>query len=126
MNFSVSIDFPKDLPIREVTKYTDNVVHNAARVTLDFTNTKKRFPYLTGELNRASMSYGVEGRNKEYYLGTDATVDYAKYVWKYPQKTNWTRKTTYAKWFLTEFKNEKELIMQKATSNAKRGVRIQG
>lgn len=126
MNISVDIDFPKDLVINEIDTYTDNLIYNVARITFDFTIDKKRVPYLSGNLQKATEGYGVEGGNKEYYLGVDDTVDYAQYVWDMPQKTHWTRKTTYAKWFKTEYKNEKELIMQKATENAKRGMRIHG
>ena len=124
MNVKVQVEIPKELPIRELNTYIDKVVYNTARITLDFTNSKQHFPYLTGELNRASMAEGVvsEG-DKTYYLGAQG-VDYAPAVWEYPQKgTNWTNPNTYAKWYVTEYKNEKELIMQQAVSNAIKMVR---
>ena len=127
MSISVKFEIPKDLFVKDIDKFEDNVIHNAARITLDYTNSKKRFPYLTGELNKASMSQGVtkEGKNT-YWLGVDETVDYAKYVWDMPEGTNWTNKATYHQWYLTEFKNEKELIMNVAVDNAKKGIRIEG
>lgn len=123
MNIKVEIDIPRQLPIRELDNYIDDVVFNTARVTLDFTNSKKRFPYLTGELNKASMAEGVvSDGNKTYHLGASG-VDYAPDVWEYPQGTNWTNPSTYAKWYMTEFENEKEQIMNQAVNNAIRKVR---
>lgn len=124
MNIKVEIDIPKKLPIKELDSYIDRVVFNTARITLDYTNSKQRFPYLTGELNRASMAEGVvsEG-NKTYHLGASG-VDYAPIVWEYPQKgTNWTNPNTYAKWYVTEFENEKEIITHQAVNNALKMVR---
>lgn len=123
MNIKVEIDIPRQLPIRELDNYIDNVVFNTARITLDFTNSKQRFPYLSGDLNRASMAEGVVSEGgKTYHLGASG-VDYAPIVWEYPQKTNWTNPSTYAKWYMTEFENEKEQIMNLAVNNAIRKVR---
>lgn len=123
MNIKVEIDIPRQLPIRELDNYIDNVVFNTARITLDFTNSKQRFPYLTGELNRASMAEGVVSEGgKTYHLGASG-VDYAPIVWEYPQRTDWTNPSTYAKWYMTEFENEKEQIMSLAVNNAIRKVR---
>lgn len=123
MNISVSVEIPRELPIKELDRYMDLVVYNVARITLDYTNSKQRFPYLTGELNRSSMAEGVvsEG-NKTYYLGA-VGVDYAPDVWEYPQETNWTNPNTYAQWYVTEYENEKELITNHAVSNALRLVK---
>lgn len=124
MNVKVTVEIPRNLPIRELDGYIDKTVYNAARITLDYTNTKRRFPYLTGELNRASMAYGVVGTgNKTYELGARAGVPYAKTVWEYPQSTNWTNPSTYAQWYMTEFKNDKEIIMHQAVNNALRGLK---
>ena len=123
MNINVKVEIPRQLPIRELDNYIDKVVYSAARITLDFTNTKHRFPYRTGELNRASMSEGVVGEgNKTYHLGARG-VSYARDVWDYPQSTNWTNPQTYAQWYMKEFKNDKELIMNLAVNNAKRGLK---
>ena len=120
---NVSVEIPKTLPIRELNNYIDLTIYNIARITLDNTNTKHRFPYLTGELNRASMAEGVRSDgDKTYYIGA-LGVDYAPDVWEYPQSTNWTNPNTYAQWYMTEFKNEKELITQQAVRNAMKSVR---
>lgn len=116
---SVKVEMPKELPVKELAQYCDDVVFNVARATLDFTNSKGHFPYLTGELNRASMAEGVVKESYATYHVGASGVSYAPAVWKYPQNTNWTNPNTYAQWFITEFKNDKELIMNQAVSRAK-------
>ena len=124
MNIKVSVEIPRNLPIRELDRYIDYTVYNMARITLDYTNSRQRFPYLTGELNRAAMAEGVVAEGgKSYHLGASG-VDYAPDVWDYPQSTNWTNPSTYAQWYMTEFKNEKELIVKRAVENAKRGFKL--
>lgn len=118
----ISIEIPRELPIKELDRFTDLTVYNIARMTLDMTNSKGHFPYLTGELQRSSMAYGVVGNNKTYELGATG-VDYAPTVWDYPQSTNWTNPNTYAQWFMTEFKNDKEVIVSQAVTNALRSVK---
>lgn len=115
----VQVEMPKELPIKELAQYCDDVVFNVARATLDFTNSKGHFPYLTGELNRASMAEGVVKESYATYHVGASGVNYAPAVWGYPQNTNWTNHDTYAQWFITEFKNDKELIMNQAVSRAK-------
>lgn len=121
---SVKVEIPKELPVKQLNQYIDDVVFFTARATLDLTNSKQRFPYLTGELNRAAMAEGVRKLgNKTYGLGADG-VDYAPAVWKYPQKgTNWTNPNTYAQWYETEYHNDKEIITQRAISQAKGKLR---
>lgn len=117
---NVNIEMPKELPVKKLTQYCDDVVFNIARETLDFTNKGEHFPYLTGELNRASMAEGVVKESyATYHVGAEG-VDYAPTVWTYPQKsTNWTNSNTYAQWYITQFKNKKEVIIQNAISKAK-------
>lgn len=118
---SVKVEMIKDLPQYEINRYIDNTVYNIARITLDWT--APHIPRLSGDMERAIASYGVRGSNKEYTLGDNIT-DYSQIVWNYPQKgTNWTNKRSYSKWFLTEFKNQKEKIVAKAVENAKKGIR---
>lgn len=121
---SVKMTYPKDIAQDKLDKYEDMVVKGVARITLDYTNSKQRFPRLTGELNKAAMAEGVvSDGGKTYHLGARG-VSYAPAVWKFPQKgTNWTNPNTYAQWYITEFKNEKELIMRQAINNAKRNIK---
>jgi hypothetical protein len=121
---NVKIEIPKELPIKQLAQYCDDVVFNIARATLDFTDTEERFPELSGDLRRAAKAEGVvkEGY-ASYHLGAEDT-DYAYYVWKMPQKTHWTNDRTYAQWYLKVYKEKKEIILDKAVSFAKKGQRI--
>lgn len=116
----VQVEMVKELPAKELAQYCDDVVFNVARATLDFTNTGEHFPYLTGELNRASMAEGVVKESYATYHVGASGVNYAPAVWGYPQNTNWTNKNTYAQWYVTQFKEKKELIIDKAVSMAKK------
>lgn len=113
---NIDITIIKDIPKKQIDRFTDLVVEGVARGTLDMT--AGHFPRLTGDLERGSYALGVRGSNKTYYLGT--TVDYAKYVWDYPQThTHWTNPNTYAKWYYTTFKNKQEHIVNQAITGAK-------
>ena len=119
----ISVSIPKKLPVEKIDKFIDKTVYAIARNTLDYTNSKKHFPYLTGELNRASMAEGVRSnKSKTYYIGANG-VDYAPAVWKYPQSTNWTNPETYAQWYVKEFKYEKDKIVKNAIAAALRSVK---
>ena len=117
--FGVEIHIVKPLDVKAINEYMDKCVFGIARATLDFTNTGHHFPYLTGELNRASMSEGVikEGYGT-YHLGARG-VDYAPKVWNYSQSTNWTNPSTYAQWYMTEFNKDKNVIVESAIKQAK-------
>ena len=93
--------------------FEDEVVYRVARITLDFTI--PHIPYRTGDLNKSSLAFGVQGQNMVYSLG--AEVPYAEYVWNMDQDTtNWTNPRSYSRWFLTEFRNQKETILGNAVS----------
>lgn len=117
--FGVEIHIVKPLDVKSINDYMDKCVFGIARATLDFTNTGHHFPYLTGELNRASMSEGVikEGFGT-YHLGARG-VDYAPKVWNYSQSTNWTNPSTYAQWYMTEFNKDKNVIVESAIRQVK-------
>ena len=117
--FGVEIHIVKPLDVKSINDYMDKCVFGIARATLDFTNTGHHFPYLTGELNRASMSEGVikEGFGT-YHLGARG-VDYAPKVWNYSQSTNWTNPSTYTQWYMTEFNKDKNVIVESAIKQAK-------
>lgn len=118
----IDVEIIKDLPVDELNAYIDNTVYNIARVTLDFTG--PHIPHLSGDMERAIASYGVQGSNKEYTLGDNIT-NYSQIVWNYPQnRTNWTNPRSYSKWFITEFKNQKDVIVNRAVTSAKKGYKI--
>ena len=111
--FSFDVSWIKELPRRELKGFEDETVYRTARMTLDFTI--PHIPYRTGDLNKSSLAFGVQGQDKVYSLG--AGVPYAKYVWNFDQNnTNWTNPRSYSQWFLTEFRNQKETILGNAVS----------
>lgn len=115
---NIKIDIVKDIPVDKINKFADLVVYDVARGTLDMT--EGFFPRLTGDLERSSYAMGVVGSKKTYGLGS--MVDYAKYVWDYPQNTHWTNPNTQAQWYLKTFKNRKEHILNQAVTGAKKQV----
>lgn len=119
---AVSVRIKKDLPVAKLKKWQDKVVMGIARATLDFTNMGNHFPYLTGALNHASMSQGVLGSNRTYYLGARG-VNYAPVVWNYGNGTNWTNKRTIPQWYMGVFQKYKTEILQNAIKNAGRELR---
>lgn len=120
---SVKVEMIKNLPYHEMDKYIDNTIYNIARITLDWTGPHIPKSLGGGTMESAIVSYGVRGNGKTYTLGDNVT-NYSQTVWNYPQNTtNWTNKRSYSKWFLTEFKNQRDKIVAKAVENAKNGVR---
>lgn len=116
----IQVEMVKELPAEELAQYCDDVVFNVARATLDFTNTGEHFPRDTKELQNASMAEGVVKESyATYHVGAEG-VDYAPYVWKMSQDVHWTNPNTYAQWYVTQFKEKKELIIDKAVSMAKK------
>lgn len=115
MSMTVDVSWIKKLPVREINGFENEVVYRTARMTLDFT--VPHIPYLTGDLRKSSLAFGVQGENKVYRLG--AGVPYAKYVWNFDQEsTNWTNPRSYSQWFLTEFRNQKETIVNNAVNTS--------
>lgn len=123
MNIDVEVEIIEDIPVAKIKEYMDLVVFGVARGTIDYTLSDNRFPYLTGNLQRSSMAEGVRKEGQySYYVGAEG-ADYAEYVWEFPQNVNWTNPDTYAKWYVTEYKEKKELITQNAINNAIRSVK---
>lgn len=123
MGFSIEVNIIKPLNTNDIKEYMDKCVFGIARATLDFTNTGHHFPYLTGELNRASMSEGVvKETNNTYHIGARG-VNYAPKVWNYPSSTNWTNPNTYPQWYMTEFQHNSNIIVQSAINQAKGTIR---
>lgn len=127
--FGVEFKIIKPLDTKAIDNYMDKCVMGIARATLDFTNTGRHFPYLTGDLNRASMLAGVSklgdniyglGYSKEFN-GKD--IGYASKVWNYPQGTHWTNLDTYPQWYITEFNKDKNVIVESAIKQAKGTLR---
>ena len=106
----------RELPKKDIDKYVDRTVYNIAALTLQYTD--PHIPVRSKHMYDDLYARGVKGRNKRYNLGTDET-DYAIYVWNMPKGTHWTNKQSYPQWFMTEFNNNKEKIVDQAISRAK-------
>lgn len=116
--FQISFEVLKSLSEEKVEAWEDKVVMGIARATLDITNVGHHFPYLTGELNRASMSEGVvKITNKTYGLGARG-VEYAPKVWNYGQGTKWTNPNTYPQWYTTTYNKQRDSILEYALRGA--------
>lgn len=116
--FHISFKVVKPMPVKEISNWEDKVVYGIARTTLDFTNSMRHFPYLTGELQRASMSEGVVMETKgTYHLGARG-VEYAPKVWNYGKNTNWTNKSTLPQWYKSTYNKYKDTINSIALKNA--------
>lgn len=117
--FKISFKVIKGMPITQIAKWEDNVVFGIARKVLDLTNTQHHFPYLTGKLNRASMSEGVgKIQPGEYYLGARG-VEYAPKVWDY-KNVNWTNKKTLPQWYKSVYEKYNDIVLQDAINYAKK------
>ena len=113
----------KELPREQIKNWQDKVVYTIARKTLDFTNSGSHFPYLTGELERASMSEGVVEISKGTYgLGAKG-VSYAPRVWQYGENTNWTNKNTIPQWYMGVFDKYKTEIVEDSIKTANNEVK---
>ncbi len=120
MNIKIDVSMPKELPKKQLDNYVDKTVYHVARNTLDLTAI--HIPYLSGDMKRDIMAYGVKGRNKVYTLGF-LSAKYTPYVWDYPQNTNWTNPNSYAQWFVTEYKKDKDKINRQAVNQAMKGLK---
>ena len=121
--FHISFEVVKPMPVKKISNWQDKVVFGIARATLDLTSGLHHFPYLTGELSRASMAEGVGQISKgTYYLGARG-VEYAPKVWKYGYGTKWTNKNTLPQWYESVYKKYREFINDRAVKNAEGELR---
>ena len=116
--FQISFKVVKPMPTKEISNWQDKVVYGIARATLDMTNSVHAFPYLTGNLNRASLSEGVRTEGKgTYYIGA-YNVPYGRTVWNYGSKTNWSNPKTMPQWYKSVYNKYRDTINQTALKNA--------
>lgn len=102
-----------------LNKIPDDILYIVARETLDLSqpkipksNTKNH----AGTLRRATSSGGVRGGNGDFYIGS--YTNYAKYVWKMPDSTNWTTPGTNNKWFARTLKQYNSTIINNAINQS--------
>ena len=118
--YSISFKVIKPMPVKEIKEWEDVVVFGIARATLDFTNQRHHFPYLTGKLETASMDEGAVQETKgTYHLGARG-VEYAPKVWNYGASTNWTNPNTLPKWYNATYNKYRNEINEAALKNAEK------
>lgn len=83
--------------MKELENIPDKVMYAIARQTLDRVGSSKITPYKTGKMEMTMFSSGVRGNNKNYYIGN--FINYAGYVYAFPQSVNWTNPLSKAQWF---------------------------
>lgn len=120
MNIKVKIEVPRKLPTKQLYQFTDRTVYNIAALTLE--KTEPHVPKRSQHMFNDIMARGVKGADRTYTLGVNDT-QYAKYVWDMPKGTRWTNPKSYPQWFITEFKNEKEKIVNQAVNRAMRVIK---
>lgn len=91
---------------RNLTQHSDKIIYEIAKETL--IQSKKTIPMRTGNMRRSSINAGVKGSNRDYYIGS--YTGYAKYVWNFPDSTNWTTPGTNNKWYYRIWKAREEHI----------------
>lgn len=104
---------------KKISEQPDKVCYTIARITLDLTE-----PHIplsnkiyAGNLRRTSMSAGVRGTNKDYYIGS--YTDYASYVWDMGSGTRWSTPGTFGKWYEQIFKSKYNTIVNNAIERNK-------
>ena len=117
---SIEVQIIKDIPTNQINEFEDRVVYNTAVLTREMTKSSSSYPYLTGELARNEIQAPVEGSNKEY--GLLSGVKYAKYVWNM-ENVKWTNSSTKPQWYLTNYKLQKESIINTAINRALRSLK---
>lgn len=113
---SVTIKFNK-ATMKKLEELPDLVTYAIARQTLDKIGSSKITPYKSGKMQMTMFQAGVRGSNGNYYIGN--FTNYASYVYKKPQSTNWTNPLSKAQWFDTFWKSSGNLITESVVERYK-------
>ena len=113
-NFTVSVKLnPKLEPT--LTQVSDKMIYAIAKETL--TQSESVIPLRTGKMRKSSITAGVKGSNKDYYIGS--YTNYASRVWNFPDNTNWTTPGTNNRWYERVWKEKGTLIQKNAVERNK-------
>lgn len=113
MDFYVEFK-PNEKVQKGLKEIPDIVLYTIARDVLDASYTT--IPRDTNKLRSSSMGAGVRGGNGDYYIGS--YTDYASYVWKMPDSTNWTEPGTRGQWYTRTMQEKGEVIVNNAVNKA--------
>jgi hypothetical protein len=90
----------------------DKIIYNVASEVWnqEADESKSNIPMDTGQMRKASHSFGVRGGNGVYKIGSPTS--YAKYVWVMNNETtHWTTKETESKWYINFIKKHGKRII---------------
>lgn len=113
-NFDVSIKLDPKLE-KNLTQKEDKIMFAIATETLK--ESESVIPMRTGKMRRSSITAGVKGSNKDYYIGS--YTSYASRVWNFPDDTNWTTPGTNNRWYERVWKEKGALIQKNAVERNK-------
>ena len=116
MKVTATFEWDKTIK-KKIEELPDRMMYAIARATLDQVGSMQVTPYLTGNMERTMFSAGVRKDAEGYYIGN--FVDYASYVYKKPQSTNWTRPSTKAQWFENVWNQKGEAITNECIARYK-------
>lgn len=113
-NFTVSVKLnPKLEPT--LTQVSDKMIYAIAKETL--TQSESVIPLRTGKMRKSSITAGVKGSNRDYYIGS--YTSYATHVWNLPDNTNWTTPGTNNRWFERTLREKGQMIIINAVGRNK-------
>lgn len=114
MKTEVSVKLDPSLK-QNLTQREDRMMFEIASDTLRESETV--IPKDTGRMRQSSMTAGVKGSNKDYYIGS--YTSYATYVWNFPDTTHWTTPGTNNRWFERVWKEKGALIQKNVVERNK-------
>lgn len=113
---NVDVNVKLDPRLREnMTQREDRMMFAIASDTLRESETT--IPKDTGKMRKSSITAGVKGSNKDYYIGS--YTSYATYVWNFPDNTHWTTPGTNNRWFERVWKEKGTKITKNAVERNK-------
>lgn len=116
MKVSATFNWDKSIK-KKIEQMPNRVVYGIARATLDQVGSMQVTPYLTGNMERTMYAGGVKKDAEGYYIGN--FTDYASYVYKMPQSTNWTRPGSRTHWFENVWLQKGEAITNETIARYK-------
>jgi hypothetical protein len=114
MNVSVSVKLDPGLE-KNLVQRSDKIIYAIASDTLR--ESESVIPMRTGRMRKSSITAGVKGSNRNYYIGS--YTSYATRVWNFPDNTNWTTPGTNNRWYERVWKEKGALIQKNVVERNK-------
>ena len=117
MSVSVEVKYNKTT-FDKLKKLPDKEVYEVARQTLDRVGQMEITPYRKGRMQQTMYSHGVTREASAIYTIGNYT-DYATYVYKMPQNSNWTNPKSKSKWFEWFWRNQGKTVIESVVERNK-------